>query len=205
MTQEQELVLWEEYKAQGSLQAREKLILQYMEFAKSLAVTCGAAYIKCSYDDAISEAYLALIECIDKFDPAKNHTFKAMARQRIRGSVVDHVRATLVGTHKAKHPMDVVPMSALVEDNEQVDFSTGQDLVLNEVISNEESASVGELLLSMPFSERCSLLLRVLEQVPHEDFSTGMGFSKARSAQLTTMVKRRLAMKLEDGTWPWVH
>lgn len=44
------------------------------------------------YDDFINQGVLALIDCIDKFDPSRGASFDTYIFKRLRGSVLSYMR-----------------------------------------------------------------------------------------------------------------
>ncbi|MGQ9646417.1 MAG: FliA/WhiG family RNA polymerase sigma factor [Thermodesulfobacteriota bacterium] len=73
---------------------REKIILQYTPLIKyiahRLAMRLPAHIIA---DDLIGAGVIGLIDAINKFDPGRNVEFKTYAEFRIRGAMIDELRA----------------------------------------------------------------------------------------------------------------
>jgi RNA polymerase sigma factor for flagellar operon FliA len=73
---------------------REQLILQYAPLVKyvvgRLAITLPRVV---DSDDVLSSGMLGLIEAIDRFDPTTGVKFETYAIARIRGAIVDELRA----------------------------------------------------------------------------------------------------------------
>ncbi|MDH7602322.1 MAG: FliA/WhiG family RNA polymerase sigma factor [Armatimonadota bacterium] len=86
--------LWLEYKNNGSEEAREKLIEEYAYLAKyavdRLNLSPSGAL---SYEDLIGHAIVGLIDAIEKYDPSRSVKFETYALSRIRGEVIDVIRA----------------------------------------------------------------------------------------------------------------
>ena len=85
--------LLEEYAAERSPEAREKLIL---EFAPLVKVVAGrlSMYLgyNVEYEDLVSYGIFGLIDAIDKFDCFKEVKFETYASLRIRGAILDQIR-----------------------------------------------------------------------------------------------------------------
>lgn len=75
-------------------QAREELILEYAPLIRFVA---GRIALRLpshlSLDDLISAGVLGLIDAVDKYDPNQNAKFKTYAEYRIRGAILDELRA----------------------------------------------------------------------------------------------------------------
>jgi RNA polymerase sigma factor for flagellar operon FliA len=86
--------LWSVYKADESLDARERLILHYAPLVKFVAGRVGAS-LPASVDraDLISYGVLGLIDAIGRFDLDRDVKFETYAIPRIRGAMLDELRA----------------------------------------------------------------------------------------------------------------
>lgn len=76
------------------ISGREKTILQYTPLIKYIAHRLAMrlpAHIM--IDDLISAGVIGLIDAINKFDPGRNVEFKTYAEFRIRGAMLDELRA----------------------------------------------------------------------------------------------------------------
>ena len=86
--------LWNEYKTKGSAKAREKLILEYLPLVKYIAQRMAInlpSHIM--IDDVINDGLLGLIQAIDGFNINRGIEFKTYATFRIRGAILDALRA----------------------------------------------------------------------------------------------------------------
>ena len=86
--------LWRDLKRNGSEAAREQLISEYAYLARYAVdrlnlLPSGAL----SYEDLIGHAIVGLIDAIEKFDPDRNVKFETYALTRVRGEVIDVIRA----------------------------------------------------------------------------------------------------------------
>lgn len=85
---------WEEYKTTGSATARDQLILNYSPLVKYVAgrVAVGLP-ANIEQADLISYGIFGLIDAIDKYDRGRNIKFETYAISRIRGAIIDELRA----------------------------------------------------------------------------------------------------------------
>lgn len=100
--------LWYDYKRNGSEEARERLISEYAYLAKYAVDRlnlCPTGAL--SYEDLIGHAIVGLIDAIEKFDPERNVKFETYALARIKGEVIDVIRA-----------LDWVPRSVRKQEND---------------------------------------------------------------------------------------
>jgi RNA polymerase sigma factor for flagellar operon FliA len=85
---------WKEYKKNGDADLREELILHYAPLVRGLAR--GILYKLppiVEYSDLVSYGFLGLLDAIDKYDPQKGIDFKAYAKTRINGAIIDGIRS----------------------------------------------------------------------------------------------------------------
>ena len=87
-------VAWSDYKESGSGAARDKLILHYSPLVKYVAgrVSVGLPS-NIEQADLISYGIFGLIDAIDKYDQSRNIKFETYAISRIRGAIIDELRA----------------------------------------------------------------------------------------------------------------
>lgn len=100
LTKEEELMLFEEYRARGSREAAVKLILANLR----VAVAIASEYLHTGADhmDLIQEGNVGLMQAIQKFDPTKNVRFYAYAawwsRAYILRYLLNNFRLVKIGT-----------------------------------------------------------------------------------------------------------
>ena len=74
--------------------ARENLLLAHAPLVKYLAHRIGGRLAgPIDFDDLVGDGLLGLMEAVDRFDPSHNVRFKTYAESRIRGAILDGVRA----------------------------------------------------------------------------------------------------------------
>nr|WP_279591865.1 RNA polymerase sigma factor WhiG [Streptomyces sp. 846.5] len=86
--------LWRAYKAYGDPRLREQLILHYSPLVKYVAgrVSVGLP-ANVEQADFVSSGVFGLIDAIEKFDPERAIKFETYAISRIRGAIIDELRA----------------------------------------------------------------------------------------------------------------
>ncbi len=86
--------LWRSYKATGDERLREQLILHYSPLVKYVAgrVSVGLPP-NVEQADFVSSGVFGLIDAIEKFDPERSIKFETYAITRIRGAIIDELRA----------------------------------------------------------------------------------------------------------------
>lgn len=86
--------LWQRFKATGDGDARERLILHYSPLVKYVAGRVGTGLPRSvDQNDLASYGLFGLIDAIDKFDLERGFKFETYAINRIKGAILDELRA----------------------------------------------------------------------------------------------------------------
>jgi RNA polymerase sigma factor for flagellar operon FliA len=86
--------LWDEFRDRGSAAAREQLILHYAPLVKYVAGRVGAGLPQTvEQADLVSNGMFGLMDALDKFDRERDVKFETYAIPRIRGAILDELRA----------------------------------------------------------------------------------------------------------------
>jgi RNA polymerase sigma factor for flagellar operon FliA len=86
--------LWRRFRASGDGQARERLVVAYAPLVKYVAGRLGSglpAHVEEA--DLISYGLGGLISAIERFEPEREIKFETYAIPRIRGAIIDELRA----------------------------------------------------------------------------------------------------------------
>lgn len=86
--------LWLTYQQSKKAEIREKLIENYLPLVKLVASRLAISlpqYV--DKDDLISNGFFGLLDAIEKYDPMRGIKFETYAVVRIRGSMLDAIRA----------------------------------------------------------------------------------------------------------------
>jgi len=85
---------WRRFKESGDQQAREGLILHFSPLVKFVAGRVGVGLPRnVEQSDLISYGMFGLIDAIDKFEPERGFKFETYAVNRIKGAILDELRA----------------------------------------------------------------------------------------------------------------
>ena len=89
-----ETQLWQEFTRTKSKTARDRLILTYAPLVKYVAGRLGSG-LPAHVDEAdlVSYGLLGLIDAIERYDPGRDIKFETYAITRIRGAIIDELRA----------------------------------------------------------------------------------------------------------------
>jgi RNA polymerase sigma factor for flagellar operon FliA len=85
--------LWRNWKERRDTTSRDQLVLAYAPMVRYIASRkVRELPAHCELDDLASSGLVALMEAIDRFDPAKGASFEQYAWTRVAGALVDELR-----------------------------------------------------------------------------------------------------------------
>jgi RNA polymerase sigma factor for flagellar operon FliA len=130
--------LWHAFKADQDTAARERLILHYAPLVKYVASRVATG-LPASVDqaDLVSYGMFGLIDALQKFEPVRGNKFETYAIPRIRGAIIDELRA-----------MDWVPRSVRFKQREIEKALTDLEAMLKRQPTESELAE--RLGMSLP-------------------------------------------------------
>jgi RNA polymerase sigma factor for flagellar operon FliA len=86
--------LWREYRAKADPAVRDRLIVTYAPLVKYVAGRLGSGLpAHVDDEDLVSYGLLGLIGAIERYDPERDVKFETYAIARIRGAIIDELRA----------------------------------------------------------------------------------------------------------------
>jgi RNA polymerase sigma factor for flagellar operon FliA len=86
--------LWADYLARPSREVRDRLVVHYTPLVNAVAhrVASGLpSYVE--HADLVQSGVFGLIDAVERFDPQRSPRFESYAAQRIRGAILDELRA----------------------------------------------------------------------------------------------------------------
>ncbi len=85
---------WAAFKGDGEIEAREKLILHYAPLVKYVASRVATGLpSSVEQADLVSYGMFGLIDALQKFEPGRGNKFETYAIPRIKGAIIDELRA----------------------------------------------------------------------------------------------------------------
>src|SRR5881398_2001499 len=152
MAADETQALWREYAKSKDQAARDRLILTYAPLVKYVAGRLGSGLpAHVDENDLVSYGLLGLIGAIERYDPDRDVKFETYAITRIRGAIIDELRA-----------MDWVPRSVRARAREIERAIAELEARLGRAPTDEEIAakigiSVDELEESLTDISRSSI------------------------------------------------
>jgi RNA polymerase sigma factor FliA len=88
------LATWTRFRQSNDAQMRDKLLADYLPLVKNVAGRMAAGFPKSvELNDLVNTGVIGLIEAFNNFDPARGVKFETFAVPRIRGAILDELRA----------------------------------------------------------------------------------------------------------------
>jgi RNA polymerase sigma factor for flagellar operon FliA len=135
--------LWHQWKSAASPEARERLILHYAPLVKYVASRVATGLpASVEQADLVSYGMFGLMDALGKFEPGRGNKFETYAIPRIKGAIIDELRA-----------MDWVPRSVRFKARELEKAHTDLESMLKRQPSEKE------------MSERLGISVRELHEV----------------------------------------
>ncbi len=137
-------VIWENYKKTLDPVTRDKLLREYLQLVKNVASRMAIGFPKSvEFNDLVNTGVIGLIEAFNNYDPARGVKFETYAVPRIRGAILDELRA-----------LDWVPRSTRAKSREIERAMTKLENQLGRSPSESELAkqmniSTNDLLLAL--------------------------------------------------------
>ena len=87
------LQLWDRYKQNKSIEARNEIVLQYTNLVRKIVLRFKGSYNNFGQlDDMVNQGIIALIDAVEKFDPEMGNKFETFASLKIKGAIIDFMR-----------------------------------------------------------------------------------------------------------------
>ncbi|MBC3805003.1 FliA/WhiG family RNA polymerase sigma factor [Acetobacterium fimetarium] len=84
---------WQLYKETRSTEIRNEIVLQYTGLVKKIVFRFKGSYNNFGQmDDMVNQGMIALIDAVEKFEPAMGNKFETFATLKIRGAIIDFMR-----------------------------------------------------------------------------------------------------------------
>jgi RNA polymerase sigma factor FliA len=206
-TTEDEPSLWRRWKAERAGDARERLVLRYNAWARTVArrVFVRVRGRPADWHDFMQNALTGLLQAIDAFDPTFGVPFAAFAVHRVRGAVFNGLRdlrstgSELTLAHEAEDrvtsalevegdPMDQLiavvsqlAMGAMIQAGADISPEQTPYEVAEQAVLNRWLVRT---LRTLPDRERSVIELHYLQYVPFVRIAELMDVTKGRVSQL---------------------
>jgi RNA polymerase sigma factor for flagellar operon FliA len=187
--------VWEAWRLRPGTEVRSQLVCHYLPLVKLVARTAGRRVHDSYRPDLISFGVIGLMDAIDKFDAGVGVRFETYASRRIRGAIIDGIRALRWLPRGAEHKG-----GRKIHEVVAVDFQTARSshgYPLAETLSDRVESLPGDeaelaaehhevvrAIDGLPQRERRVVLDYYFERRRLADIGAEMGISESRVCQL---------------------
>jgi RNA polymerase sigma factor for flagellar operon FliA len=162
--------------------------------------------------DLVSCGVLGLAEAWDRYDPERGVAFEAFAIPRIKGAVIDAIRAADWVPRKARQRARTTgeQLAILVSMDEDRGSDSGDRVPTAERLADESLPEPGSDLVAsedkrellgtlnrLPERERMIVTLHYFEGVPLQEIARSLGVTESRVSQLHTRALRMMREGIE--------
>jgi RNA polymerase sigma factor for flagellar operon FliA len=193
---------------------RNDALLEWYPMVERIAHRAAATYglpNGVDTDDLISSGVLGLAEAWDRYDPERGVAFEAFAIPRVKGSIVDAIRAADWVPRKARQRArltgESVAMLVSIDESrssEDGDRTTADKIADtdpepgNALLVDEGRRELVSCLNHLPERERMIVTLHYFERVALQDIAKALGVTESRVSQLHTRALRMLRTAIEN-------
>jgi RNA polymerase sigma factor for flagellar operon FliA len=139
------------------------------------------------FDEALSVADEALVHAVDSFDPARGACFKTWLAIKIRGALLDEVRANDVVTRRERE-LGVTRQAPVSLDESPLELVDQLDEISQRELANDLDVAIATL----PERERQVVVLRAYEDLTLKTIGEALGVGESRASQLWTKGLERM-------------
>lgn len=195
---DEELSLWERYKKNNDLKAKEKIITSNLKFVASVAKNFQGRGL--SYSDLIAEGNCGLLRAIDKFDYKKGYKTISYSVWWIRQSILEALkeRNNLNGDElpldyeKQNYSDDDEVSLAIISNNNEFIIDESED----EYIKKERIKIVSKLMDVLTKKEKNIIIkyygLNNVKPLTLEEIGKEIGLTKERVRQIIVKIFKKL-------------
>ena len=158
-------------------------------------------------DELVSLGALGWAEARVRFDPSRGVPFAGFAAMRIRGAILDGLRAgdTLTRGERRRARQESTPSAPrIVSDNDELEAAAApQDGDVSDVLAQEEMVEeLRAALATLPERERYILSRHFFDDVPMRAVGAELGVTESRISQIVTAAVGRLRARFGIAVLP---
>lgn len=195
LSREEEHSLWEKYKKENDMSARDKIIKSNLKFVASVAKPYIGMGL--SYSDLIAEGNLGLIKALDKFDYEKGYKTISYSVWWIRQNILEALKKRNIINGDEITPSETFDEDDSVDEDDNVTTEKYVDTFNFDTLKrNDETSIVKDLMESLTDREKRVVTdyfgLDSKEEMTLEEIGKEMGLTKERIRQIKESALKKL-------------
>lgn len=195
LSREEEHSLWEKYKKENDISARDKIIKSNLKFVASVAKPYIGMGL--SYSDLIAEGNLGLIKALDKFDYEKGYKTISYSVWWIKQNILEALKKRNIINGDEITPSETFDEEDNIDEDDNVTTEKYVDTFNFDTLKrNDETSIVKDLMESLTDREKRVVTdyfgLDSKEEMTLEEIGKEMGLTKERIRQIKESALKKL-------------
>lgn len=195
LSREEEHSLWEKYKKENDMSARDKIIKSNLKFVASVAKPYIGMGL--SYSDLIAEGNLGLIKALDKFDYEKGYKTISYSVWWIKQNILEALKKRNIINGDEITPSETFDEEDNIDEDDNVTTEKYVDTFNFDTLKrNDETSIVKDLMESLTDREKRVVTdyfgLDSKEEMTLEEIGKEMGLTKERIRQIKESALKKL-------------
>lgn len=168
---------WEDYHENGSIQARDFIILSYKPFVSKIARdVMRKKPSNFDHEDLLQTGMIGLMSALERYDPTKGASFSTFASMRVKGSMYDEINALDWTPRSVREKIKLVIRA--IEQHSKNNNTTPTMSELGDIIRNKFKKEITDEQVQQAYDQSYRTHIHAIDsKTTIEQEETRLGFS----------------------------